>query len=139
MKFTPRMSDDKPVPARTPDGVVMVRRLRGRWAARRYAERHGYFWLPCLTCGQWNGGQEWTARGSVPNLPPLCENHRDYGTATWEENGGGLGLCPACYAEGVHVPWVCVAPPEYGWCMGDDPLPDAMSDMRDAYRRRVAP
>ena len=29
-----------------------------RVAAKRYADSHGYFWLPCPRCGEWFGGQE---------------------------------------------------------------------------------
>ncbi len=30
-----------------------------RNAAKRFADAHGYFWLPCTRCGEWFGGMEW--------------------------------------------------------------------------------
>jgi hypothetical protein len=30
-----------------------------RAAAKKYADEHGYFWLPCPRCGEYFGGHEW--------------------------------------------------------------------------------
>lgn len=39
-----------------------------RGQARAYAEQNGYFWLPCILCGNWGGGQE--ASGGCVMLTP---------------------------------------------------------------------
>lgn len=63
-----------------------------RWAAlvtywwrafhRRYATRHGYFWIPCPLCKREYGGHE--IRDFIPD-PTLGE-------------GFGIGICPRCTA-----------------------------------------
>ena len=32
---------------------------QSRAEAKRFADEHGYFWLPCPRCGKWFGGHEW--------------------------------------------------------------------------------
>lgn len=56
-------------------------RHRERAYQRRYARRHGYFWLPCQLCGDEYGGHE--AGGSLPT----------------DEPGRFSGICPACTKE----------------------------------------
>ncbi|BAD58868.1 hypothetical protein [Nocardia farcinica] len=52
-----------------------------RHVHRRYAQAHGYFWLPCPLCGRHFGGHEIT--DSVPT----------------GEAGTSQGICPMCSAE----------------------------------------
>ncbi|SLG32831.1 Uncharacterised protein [Mycobacteroides abscessus subsp. abscessus] len=52
-----------------------------RHVHRRYAQEHGYFWLPCPLCGRHFGGHEIT--DSVPT----------------GEAGTSQGICPMCSAE----------------------------------------
>ncbi len=61
-----------------------------RASAARVAIRGGWFWLPCPSCGEPFGGQEWTHdafghESSIPNGRP----------------GGGKGICPLCTAKGI--------------------------------------
>ena len=56
-------------------------RRRTRTYERRYAKRHGYYWLPCPLCGDEFGGHE--AHGSIPTAEPNTYEH----------------ICPACTAE----------------------------------------
>lgn len=58
--------------------------FRFRSLHRAYAERYGYFWLPCVLCGLEFGGHEITA--SIPD--PTDELGR-----LWQS------VCPACAAE----------------------------------------
>lgn len=37
--------------------------------ARRYAQRHHFFWLPCPLCGEPFGGQEWGGAGIPTDQP----------------------------------------------------------------------
>ena len=41
-----------------------------RVAAKRFADDHGYFWLPCPRCGEHFGGHEWHAGPSVQCADP---------------------------------------------------------------------
>ena len=59
------------------EGVARERRYQ-----RRYARRHGYFWLPCPLCGEEFGGHE-RGSGNVPTGDP----------DRFES------ICPACTAE----------------------------------------
>lgn len=54
---------------------------REREYQRKYAQRHGYFWLPCPLCDKDFGGHE--ASGSIPT----------------EEPGRSTTICPRCTAE----------------------------------------
>lgn len=65
-------------------GVEGVRdRKRERAYQRRYAKRHGYYWLPCILCGTEHGGHE--AGGTVATNP--------------RDEHGGMTICPWCTAE----------------------------------------
>jgi len=65
----------EPVWRRSP--ATLPPKSKWRWRQRLYALMHGYFWIPCPTCGQMFGG------------------HEDGG---FRYNGGGssLGTCPSC-------------------------------------------
>jgi hypothetical protein len=49
-----------------------------RAVARRYAAAHGYYWLPCLICGEWFGGHEGGAEavliGASGRAKRVCAN-----------------------------------------------------------------
>ncbi len=45
-------------------------RASDRQAEERYADRHGYFWLPCPRCGEYFGGHE----ESDPDGVQCCRN-----------------------------------------------------------------
>jgi hypothetical protein len=61
--------------------------LRERDYQRRYAERYGYFWLPCVLCGEDFGGHE--GGGSIPA--------GDMGFTDGVERSHTI--CPRCTAE----------------------------------------
>jgi hypothetical protein len=61
--------------------------LRERDYQRRYAERYGYFWLPCVLCGEEFGGHE--SGGSIPA--------GDVGFTDGVERRHTI--CPTCTAE----------------------------------------
>lgn len=57
--------------------------LAWRRKAKRFAKRHGFYWLPCVICGNEHGGQE--AGGGIPVsgrsdmltiVCPECTAHR---------------------------------------------------------------
>lgn len=54
-----------------------------RWRHRRYARRHGFFWLPCVLCLREFGGHE-----VVDSIPDPVEGP-----------GRGMSICPVCTAE----------------------------------------
>lgn len=56
-------------------------RDRARAHQQRYANLHGYFWLPCPLCGEEFGGHE--AHGNIATSDP----------SRFE------GICPSCTAE----------------------------------------
>jgi hypothetical protein len=56
-----------------------------RGLARAAAASGHYFWLPCLLCSQWYGGQERTSNGIM-----LTERQ-------------GAGVCPNCTDEAARV------------------------------------
>ena len=60
---------------------------RSREEERLYAERHGFFWLPCPICAEPFGGHEWDGEGDDQTW--YYEKHR------------GKGVCrkPECRAE----------------------------------------
>lgn len=55
-----------------------------------YANRNGYFWLPCPLCGKHFGGHEWKDRKGKPSSIPTPERGR----------GTGKGICPDCTLAG---------------------------------------
>lgn len=65
-----------------------------RWVHRRYANRAGYFWLPCPLCGRYSGGHEWRNRNGLPAQIPHPT-----------EPGKGIGICPDCTRAGRGVEW----------------------------------
>lgn len=65
--------------------------LLPRWLHRRYAHRHGYFWLPCLLCGRHFGGHEWRNRRGRPAQIPS------------DRPGIWTGICPKCTRAGRGV------------------------------------
>lgn len=56
-----------------------------RWRAwhRRYAEAHGFYWLPCVLCNEPHGGHE-----IVDTIPDPTKGE-----------GWGIAICPACTAR----------------------------------------
>lgn len=50
--------------------------------AKRFARRHGYFWLPCTTCGEMFGGQEWGGASVITDIG-----------GNWSS---GSGICATC-------------------------------------------
>lgn len=72
--------------------------MRLRWLNQRYAQLHGYFWLPCPVCGQRFGGHEW--RREINK-----EFGRGYHITDIPTPGSGptvgTGICPDCIAMGV--------------------------------------
>lgn len=59
-----------------------------REAHRKYANAHGYFWMPCPRCGQYFGGHEWG--GEAVRFADLS----------------GIGCCPRCPdpSNGIETP-----------------------------------
>ncbi|GGV45732.1 hypothetical protein [Streptomyces spectabilis] len=68
-----------------------IRLLPQSWTRihHRYAERHGYYWLPCILCTRPYGGHQYA--GSIPD--PV------YGPGS----GRSVGICPHCTRRGRHV------------------------------------
>jgi hypothetical protein len=60
---------------------AIFQRAREREHQRAYAERYGYFWLPCPLCGDEFGGHE--AWGAIPT----------------DTEGRSEGICPSCTQE----------------------------------------
>lgn len=62
-----RMPAPQAVASGEPRRTDWVRLLPYRWRNlhRRHADRHGYFWLPCILCGRPYGGHE--SGDSVPD------------------------------------------------------------------------
>ena len=58
-----------------------------RIAAKIYAKEHGYFWIPCPSCGNDFGGQEW---GDVDGKS----------STIWNDGSAGIGICPSCTIDG---------------------------------------
>lgn len=54
-----------------------------RWRHRAYANRHGYFWLPCLLCLRPFGGHE-----VVDRIPDPMKGGPFF-----------ISICPACTAQ----------------------------------------
>jgi hypothetical protein len=65
-----------------------VRLLPANWSRthRRYAERHGYFWAPCVLCDRPYGGHQ--SAGSIPD--PTYPEH----------SGRSVVICPRCTRAG---------------------------------------
>lgn len=63
-------------------GVMFGEGDRGK--AREYATRHGYYWLPCVLCGKWTGGQE-------------------KGGSLYIGNDQGIGVCEDCREEAKRL------------------------------------
>jgi hypothetical protein len=58
--------------------------------AERYANQHGYFWLPCPLCGVPFGGHEvLTRRDGIPHIPDFAAGPGNY-----------LIICPWCTRAG---------------------------------------
>lgn len=62
-------------------------RVLPRWVHRVYAQRLGYFWLPCASCGDKFGGHEWRDRRGHFSSLPVHDKER--------------ALCPRCTLAGV--------------------------------------
>jgi hypothetical protein len=60
-----------------------------RHLERDYAQRNGYFWLPCSLCGQEYGGHEWI------HTPGVLSSIRDAHDPTL-----GHAICPDCTHAG---------------------------------------
>lgn len=54
-----------------------------RFVHRRFARRHGLFWLPCILCGRYSGGHQFA--GSIPDPTQPGLSH---------------GICPTCTRAG---------------------------------------
>ena len=67
--------------------AAWVRLLPQSWTAmhRRYANKHGYFWLPCTLCSRPYGGHQMA--GSIPD-------------PTSGHPGMSIGICPRCTRAG---------------------------------------
>ena len=67
--------------------AAWIRLLPQAWTAihRRYANKHGYFWLPCTLCNRPYGGHQ--AGGSIPD-------------PTAGHPGMGISICPHCTRAG---------------------------------------
>ena len=61
--------------------------MKHRRRQRKFAQSHGYFWLPCPLCGQMFGGHEWQDQG-------------DLSSTVWT-GGRGVGICPVCTSMGL--------------------------------------
>lgn len=68
-----------------------VRFLPQRWIRihQDYAQKHGFYWLPCVLCTRPYGGHQHA--GSVPDP--------EYGPGS----GRSVGICPRCTRHGRHV------------------------------------
>jgi hypothetical protein len=110
--------------ARIPDGTLPVRKLRGRRRAKYRAHTGGYFWMPCVTCGQMSGGHEWETHryggSSVPRCPPLFPDDKPHRS---------VGICPACAEAGVGTLWKLVAPPGHMVSYDGDELVGPYADL----------
>ena len=73
--------------------MKLLRRLE-----KRFARRHGYFWLPCPLCGEEFGGHEWL---KDTDEIPACIRIID-------QPGSGMGICPTCTLErkGHKLWWI---------------------------------
>lgn len=66
----------------------------------------GYFWLPCPSCGNYFASCEWVRdpedldASSIPNGPPKFVAASD-GSDLSIVTTTGIGICPACTADGV--------------------------------------
>lgn len=69
---------------------MSIRERLGFEARRIAATSRGYFWLPCNTCGELMGGNEWRDVGGLRSSVP-CRAVR----------GLGHGICQDCTADGV--------------------------------------
>lgn len=58
----------------------------------RYAQTHGYFWLPCPLCGKPFGGHEWRRAAGRPDSVPNPMEPTQY-----------VGICPRCTVAGRGV------------------------------------
>ncbi|MFF8100162.1 hypothetical protein ACF07S_10360 [Streptomyces sp. NPDC016640] len=69
-----------------------IRLLPQSWTRlhKRYANRHGFYWMPCLLCSRPYGGHQHA--GSIPDP--------EYGPGS----GRSVGICPHCTRHGHHVP-----------------------------------
>lgn len=56
-----------------------------RYRQMKHAHDNGFFWLPCVLCGNWQGGHEWEW-GAIQ----LSESH-------------GHGVCADCNAEAERL------------------------------------
>jgi hypothetical protein len=61
----------------------MIKKLRQFWA-----ESRGYFWLPCSSCGEMQGGNEWKDVNGHDSTIPATEF-------------SGVGICRKCTAKGL--------------------------------------
>lgn len=68
-----------------------VRLLPQSWTRihQRYAQRHGYFWKPCILCTRPYGGHQHA--GSIPDPEHGPRSRRS------------VGICPHCTRRGRHV------------------------------------
>ncbi|MGW2170384.1 hypothetical protein ACWC1C_07610 [Streptomyces sp. NPDC001705] len=71
---------------REPRSAAWVRLLPQAWLSvhRRYATKHGYYWLPCTLCSRPYGGHQHA--GSIPD--PTAGP------------GRSIGICPQCTRAG---------------------------------------
>ncbi len=74
---------------------------------RKYARRHGYFWLPCPLCDEPFGGHEWNdGYGTIPDL---------------KKSGRGEGVCPTCtkrFKEELGQLWEAIQ--SIYWKLGEE-------------------
>lgn len=61
-----------------------------RWRHRRYAIRHGFFWMPCPMCGRYTGGHEWSDIGELRSVIYVIG----------DREGLGHGICRKCTLAG---------------------------------------
>lgn len=65
-----------------------------RWAHRAYAERNGFFWIPCPLCDRSFGGHELRNVHAKPSsVPDPCD----------ETGQLWVGICPRCTKAGRGV------------------------------------
>lgn len=69
-----------------------VRLLPQSWTRihKRYANRHGLYWMPCILCLRPYGGHQ--SAGRVPDP--------EYGPGS----GRSIDICPHCTRHGRHIP-----------------------------------
>lgn len=72
---------------------------RFRAAHRRWAGRHGLFWLPCPLCGKSFGGHEWRRVGGLPDSVPDPLHQPEPGSGSRV----CVAICPRCTAAGRGV------------------------------------